>query len=721
MSGNGPFYCQGRGFPLDSLQIYKNTEYGQGGVTMFHVRLLACLLSAGNISIALAQPLAEEEDLALAYGDKSFVSIATGARQQVKKAPSAATVITAEDIASMGATTVDEALESVPGLHVSRSTLDYAANYGMRGILTESNPHVLMMVNGIPMTSVYQGNRNDMPVALPVDNVARIEVIRGPGSALYGADAFSGTINIITKTADEIGGTVVGARAGSFDRWDTWLQHGSRIGDLEIAGYLKVGATDGQRRTIREDAQTGIDNLGLAPAASLAPGSVSRGHDDIDAQLDLGYGRLRWRAGYTLRRNGEVGVGIAGALDPVARMRSERFTTDLAWNEAQVARDLSLTVQASFMHQANEITTPAVLFPRGAFFGTFPDGMIGAPDKWERQNRLSAASVYSGFADHRIRFGIGHDEMEIYKTREAKNFTLIPGPLPTPLPMYSASGADLYLAPHKRRLNYAYVQDEWSFARDWTLTGGIRHDKYSDFGDTTNPRLALVWEARHDLTAKLMYGTAFRAPSFVEQYATGNPVAMGNAALMPEKIKTLEGAIVWQARHNLQTSLSLFQHRISDIISQVGTTFLNGGKQKGHGGELEVTWNSTQNLRLSGHYAYQKNIDETTNHDAGYAPHHHLYTRADWRFIPGWQISGQVNYVADRKRPWGDNRPQLDDYTSTDLTLRSERTKQGWDFSASVYNLFNADIREPSKASSGITYDLPMPGRAFWLQARYSL
>lgn len=686
---------------------------------MFHARLLSGLLLAGSTSFALAQPLAEEEDLALAYGDKNFVSIATGARQQVRKAPSVATVITAEDIASIGAKTVDEALESVPGLHVSRSTLDYAANYGIRGILTESNPHVLMMVNGIPMTSAYLGNRNDMPVALPVENIARIEVIRGPGSALYGADAFSGTINIITKTADEIGGTSFGVRAGSFNSWDTWLQHGSRVGDLEIAGYLKFGGTDGQRRTIREDAQTGIDNLGLSPAVSRAPGSVSLGHDDVDAQLDLGYGRLRWRTGYTLRDDGGVGAGIAGALDPNGRMRSERFTTDLSWNDAHFARDLSLSLQASFMHLANEITTPATLFPRGAFFGAFPDGMIGDPDKWERQSRLSAASVYSGFADHRIRFGLGRDEMDIYKTRETKNFTQIP--TLTPLPMYSASGNNLFLAPHKRQLEYFYLQDEWSFSRQWTLTAGVRRDYYSDFGGTTNPRLALVWEARDDLTAKLMYGTAFRAPSFVEQYATSNPVALGNAALMPEKIATLEASVSWQARHNLQTTLSVFQHEISDLIGVSGTSYQNTGKQTGNGGELEVIWDATYRLRFSGHYAYQKNIDETTKRDSGYAPHHHLYGRADWRFLTGWQLNGQVNYIADRHRAAGDMRPQIPDYTSVDMTLRSERTKQGWDFSASIYNLFDADIREPSKTGSGITFDLPMPGRTFWLQARFSL
>lgn len=674
---------------------------------MFQLRMLFCLMTASWVSATLAQPMVDEEDLALAYGDKGFVSIATGSRQLVKKAPSAATVITAEEIASMGARTLSEALEAVPGLHISRNTLqtNYAPTYGMRGILTSSSPHVLMMVNGIPRTSVYLGNPDEMAAELPVDNIARIEVIRGPGSAVYGADAFAGTINIITKTAQDINGTSVAVRAGSFNSWDTWFQHGSQIGDFDVAAYLKIGGTDGQRREIRSDM------VGHS-------GPVNIGHDDIDGQLDIGYGNFRWRAGYTLRDNVGTYAGIAGALDPVGKIHSERWSTDLSWTNENFARDLSLSLQAAYMQLANEVTTPLVIIPGGIIPG-FANGMIGDPDKWERQARFSATSVYSGFADHRVRFGIGHDEMEIYKTRETKNFTQIGGLFP--LPMYSASGANLFLAPHKRKLDYVYLQDEWSFARAWTLTGGARYDSFSDFGSTTNPRLALVWEARHDLTAKLMYGTAFRAPSFVEQYVTGNPVALGNPSLMPEKITTLEAAVTWQARHNLQTSLSIFQHEISDIISQTASTYQNGGRQTGNGGEFEVVWDAASSLRLTGHYAYQKNIDETTRHDAGYAPHHHLYSRANWRFAPGWQVSGQVNVVADRNRAWGDTRAEVPDYTSLDLTLRTDRPKRGWDFSASVFNLFNADIREPSKTASGITYDLPMPGRTFWLQARYSL
>lgn len=681
---------------------------------------------AGLISLLFCHAAAhaqgfEEEDLAQAYGDKAFVSIATGNRQLVRKAPSVATVITAEDIASMGARTVDEALEAVPGLHVSRSTVAYAARYSIRGILTEANPHVLLMVNGIPMTSAFQGNRNDMAASFPVDNVSRIEIIRGPGSAMYGADAFAGTINIVTKTADEIDGTSFGVGRGSFRSWETWVQHGGRIGDLEIAAYFKSGATDGQRRTVQADAQTAIDALGFGPAVSLAPGPLSLGHDDTDAQLDLALGRARWRSAYTLRDNAGIGVGIAGALDPVGRYRTERIASDLSWSDANLTDTLGATFQASYMHLANELTTPALLFPAGAFFGSFPDGMIGAPDKWERQLRLSAVGVYSGIRDHRLRFGAGHDEMDIYRTREIKNFTLLLAPVPVPQAYGEASGANLYMYPHKRHVDYVYVQDEWSLARNWTLTGGLRYDRYSDFGGTTNPRLGLVWEANDEVTAKLMYGSAFRAPSFAEQYSSANPVVRGNPGLAPEKIDTLEAAVTWQIAHGLQSTLSVFHHRITDIINLDGIDYRNTGKQKGRGGELEVAWDAAASLRLSGYYAYQRNTDEATGQDAGNAPHHHLHARADWRIAGGWQLSGQVNHVADRRRPPGDARPEIPDYTSLDLTLRTPRSKSGWDFSASVYNLFDADIREPSTTSSGIVYDLPMPGRTFWLQARYSL
>lgn len=697
---------------------------------MFPFRALMCILTASWVSASPAQPAMEEEDLALAYGDKDFVSIATGTKQLARKAPSVATVITAEDIAKLGLRTLEEVIETVPGVHVGRSDNHYYPQYSFRGIFSQYSPQVLILENGIPRTSQFLGERGVGSIGYPMENVARIEVIRGPGSALYGADAYSGVINIVTKTANDIDGTQIGVGAGSLGTWASWLSHGSHVGPLSIAGHLRFGSADGDNGIIRQDAQTGMDQL-FSTSASHAPGSVNTGRDTIDGNLELGYDKLRWRVGYQRRDNMGTGAGVIGAIDPYGQSNTERVTSDLVWENPAVTNDLAVTVQASFMHYKEQ--SELYIFPSGAFGGAFTgigDAMLGAPSKWEQQERYSASATYTGFADHRIRFGLGHDDLSLYKTEERKNFTFNPltGAL-IPLPLHDSPANDIFLLPHTRRLNYAYVQDEWSLDRNWTLTVGARYDHYSDFGATLNPRLALVWEAHPDVTAKLMYGSAYRAPNFVEAYSTGsNPVEQGNSNLDPERINTLEAALSWQIRHNLSANLSLFKHELSSIIRPVaniapalGSTYQNTGKQSGSGGEIEVAWDASTALRISGHYSYQENIDEATNHDAGYAPHHRLYSRADWRFTPGWQLNGQLNYVADRKRAWGDNREEIPDYTSVDLTLRTDQIKRGWDFSLSIYNLFDADIREPSRTNSGLVYDLPMPGRILWLQARYSL
>jgi iron complex outermembrane receptor protein len=169
-------------------------------------------------------------------------------------------------------------------------------------------------------------------------------------------------------------------------------------------------------------------------------------------------------------------------------------------------------------------------------------------------------------------------------------------------------------------------------------------------------------------------------------------------------------------------NLSLFRYDMKDIIRTSGaggsTMFANVGAQRGHGAELEGIWDASRRLRLSGHYAHQRSTDEETGRDAGFAPHHHVYGRADWRFASGWLLGAQLNHVAGRKRAAGDARPEVPDYTTLDLTLRTGRGKRGWEFSASVRNLFDADVREPSAT---VPSDLPMAPRSFYLQAAYRL
>jgi len=170
-------------------------------------RLICLAATVGLSNIAYSQVILDEE-LSLAYGDKSFVSIATGSRLPITRAPAIATVITATDIERIGARDLDEVLETVPGLHVSVSPAAYAPVYTIRGIRqTLVNPQVLMLVNGIATKTAFSGDRGIVWGGFPIENIERIEAIRGPGSALYGADAFSGVINIITKSAQDIAGT----------------------------------------------------------------------------------------------------------------------------------------------------------------------------------------------------------------------------------------------------------------------------------------------------------------------------------------------------------------------------------------------------------------------------------------------------------------------------------------------------------------------------------
>ncbi len=700
----------------------------------FSARLSIAALAA-IWTVGVCAQGSEEEELALVYGDKATVSIATGSPQALRRAPAVASVITAADIAAMGAKELDEVLETVPGIHVSRSPVRYMSMYIIRGIGGggPTNPQVLLLQNGIPMTTMYNGDKGAAWNGVPLENIARIEIIRGPGSALYGADAYSGVINIITKTAAESEGTQYGLRTGSFNSRDGWVQHGGKWGGVEVAAYLRVGSTDGIKETISADAQTANDKK-YGTTASLAPGSVNTGHNAVDGSLDLALDKWRLRSSYKLRDKLQTGAGISSALDPGSMGRTENLLTDLSWNDPQFARDWSAGVTASALYYILTYPDNVMLLPPGAKVGQvgsptyFPNGMIGGPNQWEREFRFSGFATYFGFDNHSLRFGAGHDNLDMYKTRTNKNYTLS-GIVPVnPGPVLDYTGIQPHILPHLRKVDYLIAQDEWNFAKDWSMTAGVRHDYYSDFGGTTNPRVALVWDASLDLTAKLLYGQAFRAPSFNEQYGI-NPVVNGNPNLKPETMRTLEAAFAWQARRDTQVNLSLFHYHMRDVIRAVanatpntGSTYANTGNQYGSGMELETVWDASRKVRLTGNYAYQKSIDEASGQDAGYAPHHHLYARADWRIAGDWLLSPQINRVADRRRAAGDTRPKVPDYTTIDVTARTTDAYSQWDFAASVRNLFNADVREPSLApGTAIPDDLPMAARSLWLQAVYKI
>lgn len=687
---------------------------------------LVVMLGVGT-RVASAQT-ADEATLAEFYGGAEMVSIATGTAQPLRESPAIASVITAADITAIGATELNEVLETVPGLHVGVAASGYRPIFSIRGVHTQTNPQVLILINGIPIKNVFDGQLGTWG-RMPVTGIARIEVIRGPGSALYGADAFSGVINIITKSAADVHGLELGARGGSFDRNDQYLQWGGDVGGFDGYFYLERHQSDGPRRRIGADAQTTLDAL-FGSAASLAPGPAELNRDGVEARADVSRGHWRLRGGYQEINDGGVGAGVAQALDTVGRGDGRRLSADLSYDNPRFSDNLGVTGTLSYYNIENlarlRLLPPGFALPIPGWI--FPDGVLGNPDVYERHYRGELSALYSGVAQHRLRLGGGYRKEDLYRVEESRNYTLVdlaPGfAVPFPLSgMVDVTDVAAFVREENRTVAYAFAQDEWNFRRDWTLTTGLRVDNYSDFGTAVNPRLALVWQTSYSLTTKLLYGRAFRAPSFVELYAVNNPANLGNSSLDPETIDTLEFGLDWDAGRGLRAAVNVFYYQMDDIIRfatdpapATSVTAQNTGRQTGYGLEAELAWQAARRLRLSGNYAYQKSTDEAADDDVGFAPAHLAYLRADWMFDPQWSLSGQATGVFDRKRPPGDTRPKIDDYVAFDLTLRGQRLfGDDWGMRLSARNLFNADVREPS-ASALIPNDLPMAGRNVFLE-----
>lgn len=156
-------------------------------------------------------------------------------------------------------------------MHVSISNINRLNPvYSIRGIHTGNNAQVLLTINGIPLKDAYSGSRLST-FRLPVANISRIEVIRGPGSAVHGADAFAGVINVITKDADEINGVVAGARAGSFDTQESWAQYGGQVDGWGVSFSLEHAISAGdQGRTVESDFATVLGAPLLRPRGTFA-------------------------------------------------------------------------------------------------------------------------------------------------------------------------------------------------------------------------------------------------------------------------------------------------------------------------------------------------------------------------------------------------------------------------------------------------------------------
>lgn len=162
-------------------------------------------------------------------------------------------------------------------------------------------------------------------------------------------------------------------------------------------------------------------------------------------------------------------------------------------------------------------------FPPGAFGGAFPEGVRQDLGIDEDRVRAELTALWSGWERHWLRIGLGGVFESLDNTEDARNYT-VAGGVVIPTGVFAERGGigdDPLFPDSDRTIFFAYLQDEWSIVPDWSLTTGVRLDEYSDFGATVNPRVGLVWNMGPRLTTKLLYGRAFRPPSFAEQHSNG--------------------------------------------------------------------------------------------------------------------------------------------------------------------------------------------------------
>ena len=222
-----------------------------------------------DVKVALTEGISTE---AIWFGLNEEVTIATKHETPVGKAPSVITVITAEEIKNLGYRTFAEILRIVPGFELLQDVLYRTVDPAVRGLKGANK--IRVMLNGHFVNTPYTGDAFVNFDDFPVENIKKIEIVRGPGSAVYGENAFLAVINIVTFDAKDIDGVKVSSGYGSFDTKEGNMVFGKTYGKVDVSGMVRYRETNGFDGIVKSDNQTMIDNalspLGF-PAVSQAP------------------------------------------------------------------------------------------------------------------------------------------------------------------------------------------------------------------------------------------------------------------------------------------------------------------------------------------------------------------------------------------------------------------------------------------------------------------
>lgn len=471
---------------------------------------LACLMA----SMVQAAPVTELNPL---------VVTASRSEHSLADAPASVSVITAEQIKARGAGNLLEALRGVPGLNLNGRQVGGRKTLSIRGA---EDRHTLVLIDGrrISSTDDTIGHSDYQYGWVAMEQIERIEVVRGPMSALYGSEAVGGVINIITRKGGQQwhGGASVRGELGEGPAGDGHQMSASASGPLGEWFDLALGVEDRRR----------------APT----PRPENKATSDIEGQ-DRQSGNLR--LGFTPSEGQRLQLDMLRSEE--TRRRHEQNTRlparpyYLDTYDLQRRQD-ALTWQADWSLLRSELR-----YSEAEFEVNNKRSNNIAPTRPQRlEDRVW---------DGNLAFALGDSHSLTLGAERREEFLENAG---------LTGGSDSAL--HKA----LYVQDEIALADDWALTLGTRLDHHAIFGSESSPRAYLVWRASPELTIKGGYGEAFRAPTLKQispNYvgAEGPHTFLGNADIQPETSRSWEIGADWRDEQSAYTA-TLFRSEIKDLI-----------------------------------------------------------------------------------------------------------------------------------------------------------
>ena len=598
------------------------------------------------------------------------VSTASKHEQAASEAPASVSVITSDEIRKYGYRTLADILRSVRSFYVG-----YDRNYsymGFRGFSWpgDYNTRILLLLDGHRLNDNYYDQGmigTEFPV--DVDLIEKIEVIRGPGSSLYGSNAFFAVINVITRRGRDLDGIETAVSAGSYGSFQGRGSYGKKFKDLELMISGSVYDSRGQ-------------NLFYTEFNSPATNHGVAVHADDD-QFGDWIGRASWR-GFTLQglhstREKGIPTGSFGTVfnDRRSRTTDNRRYLDLVY-EHTFADKWAFSARAFY----DQTRYDGVYAAAGDAFGvpaTVLDMDYTRGEWWGTEVKVSRTL----FTRHRITVG---GELRDNLRQDAGNYIANPF-----FPFFNDARSSLVWA--------AYMQDEFTISPKVILNAGLRYDRYEVFGGTVNPRAGLILRPWQRTNIKLLYGSAFRALNMFEMYYGGPGILPPDAPLKAETIGSSE--LVWEQAVGRRVTLTAsgFYDRMDNLVGQVPalvpgfTTFANVANVRARGVELEAAAKYASGFEARASYSVQDAVNRGTGELLSNAPKHLAKLNV---IVPLMReklfAAVDAQYVSRRKTledGW------VGSYPVVNLTLFNTRLFPHVDLSASVYNLFDKQFSDP--------------------------